>query len=459
MKKLLSVFCLLAMLIGVFAACEAHEHEFESDWSSDDDYHWHACVAIDGCPEEEDKEEHDFEVVLNKKGNPINKCKVCGETNSNVSSATEHEHTYEDKLTASDNFHGYPCTAKGCYEMKDKSEHVFGNPEITYADSKITFKYVCVDCAFEKVEEQKVKTEVDDALSWDNAFKNFKLTNFTMDVYQKHGEYTNHNHCVVTEKDAYYCIPDSNEFYTVPNGDGTYTTYQRHDSDDPFTIRDDTSNQYLIGAQTETVIQISFEDNFDKFTYDEKTASYVCDEPIEANYYSFEGELYGTLHCYQNVVKITDGKISYIEAHYYFDEKVEDEEYSFTYYNIGMSVVEVPQSVIDQAIRNPAQEKDPFKKIRVNLVIKDGSTTVYEGDTLCDGTLGDAIENFCTDYFEEEIVCFDENDILKTIGELTAADGKRWKAWYEEEEGQSKAFESIKTQPLLDGKTVVICLE
>jgi hypothetical protein len=74
------------------------------------------------------------------------------------------------------------------------------------------------------------------------------------------------------------------------------------------------------------------------------------------------------------------------------------------------------------------------------------------------GTLGDAIEMFCAGEFEEEITCFDENGILKTIGELTAGDGKRWKAYYEDE-GQSKAFESIKDQTLAEGKTVVIVLE
>jgi hypothetical protein len=96
--------------------------------------------------------------------------------------------------------------------------------------------------------------------------------------------------------------------------------------------------------------------------------------------------------------------------------------------------------------------------IRVNLIIKDGSTVKYDGETSCNGTLGDAIEMFCAGEFEEEITCFDENGILKTIGELTAGDGKRWKAYYEDE-GQSKAFESIKDQALAEGKTVVIVLE
>lgn len=96
--------------------------------------------------------------------------------------------------------------------------------------------------------------------------------------------------------------------------------------------------------------------------------------------------------------------------------------------------------------------------ITVSLIVKDGSTVAYEGSTTCNGTLGDAIEMFCAGEFEEEITCFDENGILKTIGELTAGDGKRWKAYYEDE-GQSKAFESIKDQALAEGKTVVIVLE
>lgn len=96
--------------------------------------------------------------------------------------------------------------------------------------------------------------------------------------------------------------------------------------------------------------------------------------------------------------------------------------------------------------------------INVNLIIKDGSTVKYQGSTPCNGTLGDAIEMFCAGEFEEEITCFDGSGILKTIGELTAGDGKRWSAYYEDQ-GQSEAFQSIKDQALEDGKTVVIVLE
>lgn len=95
--------------------------------------------------------------------------------------------------------------------------------------------------------------------------------------------------------------------------------------------------------------------------------------------------------------------------------------------------------------------------ITVNLIIKNGSETKYQGSTSCKGTLGDAIEMFCAaEGFEGD--AFTETGLLSTIGELTAADGKSWIAYYEDQ-GQSKAFSSIKDQTLEDGKTVVIVLQ
>ena len=97
--------------------------------------------------------------------------------------------------------------------------------------------------------------------------------------------------------------------------------------------------------------------------------------------------------------------------------------------------------------------------IEINLIIKDGSVTKYEGSTKCDGTLGNAIEMFCAGEFEEEFTIFDDTtDMLATIGELSAGDGKSWKAYYEDQ-GQSNAFDSIKNQVLTNGKTVVLVLE
>lgn len=352
MKKLISIICLLAMTLTMFASCDDHEHKFASEkWASDSDYHWHPCEAKDGCKEKSGKAEHTFAPSVDKDGNPVNKCTVCGKTNNKVSTAPEHECAFAGEYQYSENFHWYPCTQEGCYETSGKAEHAYGNPDVTYGDGKIITKYTCVDCGYENVNEEKVDTVVDNAVSWNEMFKNFKLTNFTMDVFLTRDGQTKNNHCVVTESSAYYHIEDSTEFYTVRNDDGTCTTYYKYSGG--FEKLDNTSDEYLVGAQTETVIQVSFEENFEKFTYDPKTASYVCAEEIECVYYDFDGTVDGTLICYDNVVKITDGKISYIEAKYYMKGD-EDRNYSFSfiYYNIGISAVTIPQDVIDGAFSN-----------------------------------------------------------------------------------------------------------
>ena len=281
----------------------------------------------------------------------MNKCTVCGESNDKVSTAPEHEHTYDETLSNNENFHWYACTVENCYEMLNRLEHVYGNPEVSYADRKIVMKSVCIDCGYESVTEQVINSEIDDAISWNEMFKNFKLTNFSMTVFFNDGDT---NHCVVTDNAAYYRLSDVKEFYTARNPDGTCTTYERGRSSGGFRKSSDTSDAYLVGAQTETVIQISFEDNFDKFRYDEKTGSYVCEEVIEAIGYDFNGDPIDVIFCYNNVINIVDGKISSISASYYFEDgDINDpDNYFFKYYNIGTSVVEIPQSVINDAAEN-----------------------------------------------------------------------------------------------------------
>ena len=99
--------------------------------------------------------------------------------------------------------------------------------------------------------------------------------------------------------------------------------------------------------------------------------------------------------------------------------------------------------------------------VDVNLLIKEGSTTKYEGKVTCNGKLGNAIELFCAREFEEDIQVFDANGMLSAIGELKAGDGKYWTAYYEDQ-GQDKAFESIRDQEIKASnqiRTVVIVLE
>ena len=112
----------------------------------------------------------------------------------------------------------------------------------------------------------------------------------------------------------------------------------------------------------------------------------------------------------------------------------------------------------DAATDTTAADTEAATKVEVKLIIKDGSTTKYEGTVTCNGTLGNAIEVFCAGEFEEEFEVFDSNGLLTTIGDLTKGDGKDWIAYYEDQ-GQSNAFGKISTQEVEDGKTVVVVLK
>ena len=361
MKKIIQFIALVALMTVALTSCliPGHDHTFAEEWTTDSDYHWHACTAMEGCIEKDAKEAHDYEVLVNEDEELVNVCKVCGYENKKVSTAPEHEHVWGDTYTTSENFHWHECTVEGCYEADKSDEHQYGNPETTYEDQKLTIKYTCVDCEYVKTEVKNVDTAVDDAVEWDNIFENFKLTNFSMYVYlggKANPEQV--NHCIVTEEGVYYCIPDSREFYVVKNGDGSYEAYQRSDSSDSFSVMPEEMREaYFDNATRETVIQVTFAENFEKFVYDEQTGTYYAEEMIEAICYDFSGEDSETLYCYNSEVKLIDGKISSIACDYSFDSS-DDDLHSFIYFNIGISEVKIPQAVVDGAVIPPKYDDE-----------------------------------------------------------------------------------------------------
>ena len=96
--------------------------------------------------------------------------------------------------------------------------------------------------------------------------------------------------------------------------------------------------------------------------------------------------------------------------------------------------------------------------ITVNLIIKNlNNKTVYEGSVVsAKTTLGDIIDLFCVG---EELECvFDESTgLLTKLGELAPATGEVFIA-YDETEGKTKAYDSIKSQTVTDGQTIVVAL-
>ena len=125
----------LALCFGLTACAEknstSHEHEFSTDWSTDDTNHWHSAI----CEHEEEKsdvEAHSYDNACDPS------CDVCGytrtvgdhvydnacDTSCNACGATRTTtHDHADTLTAGETTHWYACSV--CGDKKDETAHVF----------------------------------------------------------------------------------------------------------------------------------------------------------------------------------------------------------------------------------------------------------------------------------------------------------------------------------------------
>ena len=95
-------------------------------------------------------------------------------------------------------------------------------------------------------------------------------------------------------------------------------------------------------------------------------------------------------------------------------------------------------------------------QLNVKVIVKNGSEKVYEEDvnyTGTDATLGSIITWMCEVNLDvENAQPFDSNGLLTAIGTVT---GSNWSAYYEDA-GSNNTFDSIKSQVIENGKTVVI---
>ncbi len=104
-----------------------HTHQFSSEWSSNDSYHWHECM---GCNEISDKASHDFDDLIvdvpageTTYGSGHYICSVC-DYRKNVSiNPTGHTHHYSDTWSHDATNHWHECS---CGDKKDEGAHTFG---------------------------------------------------------------------------------------------------------------------------------------------------------------------------------------------------------------------------------------------------------------------------------------------------------------------------------------------
>lgn len=235
--------------------------------------------------------------------------------------------------------------------------HRYGNPKLSYADGKVTIKYVCVDCDYYELEERAVSTQVSDAQAWDEIFQNFSLTKYSLEFRTYLRDKVELQHCVVTEDRGYYTHSVINahdvnqygdEYYTLQKEDGTYITYIRSGEDGTVSLAPETDGAYWEDMKTGSEVYLSLTGMFDQFTYDAKSGSYISSEPMEVELMDGNGLSLGVKTVWYVCVNIADGQILSIKADYSeVNEYLESSKFGFTFYNIGFSVVKVPQHFIE----------------------------------------------------------------------------------------------------------------
>ena len=102
---------------NVCGATRTTSHDFSGDWFSDKNGHWHTCA---NCGEKEPAAAHT--PGPEPTDDDPQTCTVCAYV---LKPSLRHEHVYDDKLTADETGHWYPCAQ--CADQKDFAPHAFDN--------------------------------------------------------------------------------------------------------------------------------------------------------------------------------------------------------------------------------------------------------------------------------------------------------------------------------------------
>ena len=325
-----------------------HEHDFSGAWKSDENQHWKVCTDED-CNRASDVSSHSFAENMDDPENPAIKCTVCGY----IKPVKDHEHEISEGYLSNASNHWHRCTEMGCNHKYDVIEHAYGNPDITQGNNRYFITERCVDCGHSKLKVYDISTTIKNDAEWNLAFATLELTNYSgkQTTESKDKKIYYENSVAIADDAAYYCDNGKLEYYTV-NNDGVFTTYYRKDYEEgaPYIKLSNRTDEDYENAKLGTYMRGDFVDNFALFEYDVQKGEYVCSQDIRAEIYE-NGELSDEkVFCYDITVRIIGGKVSYISMKYYFEDEGKD-AYTRTlvYYNIGMTAVKVPASVIASA--------------------------------------------------------------------------------------------------------------
>ena len=158
-----------------------HTHKFASEWKSDETKHWHASTC--GHEVTEGKTSHTFGDWITTKaateeaeGSKERTCTVCGYKATEVIEKLAHTHKVATDWTKDETNHWHAVTC-GCSDVElQKTEHTFGEWEVTKEpteDAKGTQKRVCNVCKYKETAEiDQLEHKHVAGESWKNDDKN-----------------------------------------------------------------------------------------------------------------------------------------------------------------------------------------------------------------------------------------------------------------------------------------------
>lgn len=202
-------------------------------------------------------------------------------------------------------------------------------------------------------------SEIKDAAAWDAAFENLEWINYSLDMIRRNNDgetFLETNY--IFEEDAAWYLDGSDDVYTVKNADGTFTTYLHMIEKNATLIPNDTGSFYYQRIWNMSAVELSFAGQFDKFSYDKDSGSYISEEKLETPYKYPNGNE-GVWYCSKTTLQFVDGKISGMAFDFRNFEDEKSPLHTYRFYNIGISKVEIPQSILDTARPESMQSIDP----------------------------------------------------------------------------------------------------
>ncbi len=140
----------------------AHNHTYESDWTSDAENHWHAA-SCEHTEELSSKGTHMWDEgtvtvtpTEGADGAIVYKCVVCAYEKTEAVDSLPHSHTYESTWSNNADGHWYAASCEHTDHAKDYSEHSFGEGVVTTAPTESAEgvkTYKCGVCGYEKTEK------------------------------------------------------------------------------------------------------------------------------------------------------------------------------------------------------------------------------------------------------------------------------------------------------------------